>query len=413
MDLPHLYRRQFLWASLATMSSAMMSTWPGDVAAKTEKDNERESSHQTDGVTLFLAGDVMVGRGIDQVLPHPSDPKLYEPYVASAVDYVELAERANGPIPRPVDFTYVWGDGLTELDRRRPDIRVVNLETAVTNAQEPAPKGINYKINPANSGVLTAARLDCCALANNHALDWGPPGLLETLETLKKVGIKEVGAGRDALEAAAPAIIPVRGGRRVVIFGFGSVTSGIPRLWQAGNHQPGINLLPDLSPSTAAAIAQQVRKARLPGDIVVASIHWGANWGYDISDEQIAFAHALIDGDVDVVFGHSSHHPKAIEVYRDKLVLYGCGDLLNDYEGIGGYELYRSDLALMYFPTVEAGSGTLAELVMVPFQLRKFRLDRVSGPDAAWLSATLNKEGEKFGTRVFLNADNTLALQWG
>ena len=85
----------------------------------------------SDVVRLFLCGDVMTGRGIDQVLPHPSDPLLHEGYASSALRYVELAERANGPIPRPVDFAYVWGDALTELERRRPDVRIVNLETAV------------------------------------------------------------------------------------------------------------------------------------------------------------------------------------------------------------------------------------------------------------------------------------------
>jgi poly-gamma-glutamate synthesis protein (capsule biosynthesis protein) len=70
--------------------------------------------------TLFLCGDVMLGRGIDQILPHPGDPRLYESYVKSAATYVELAERRNGPIPKPVDFEYVWGDVLAELQRVRP-----------------------------------------------------------------------------------------------------------------------------------------------------------------------------------------------------------------------------------------------------------------------------------------------------
>ena len=67
-------------------------------------------------LTFFLSGDVMLGRGIDQVLPHPVPPGLHEPYVRSALGYVELAERASGALARPVDFGYVWGDALEELD---------------------------------------------------------------------------------------------------------------------------------------------------------------------------------------------------------------------------------------------------------------------------------------------------------
>src|SRR5690349_5110944 len=104
---------------------------------------------------LFLCGDVMTGRGIDQVLPHPSDPRLYESYVDDARDYVELAERKNGPIAAPVTLDHVWGDALDELGRRPTHARIVNLETSVTTSSEPLPKGINYRMHPRNVGCLT------------------------------------------------------------------------------------------------------------------------------------------------------------------------------------------------------------------------------------------------------------------
>jgi poly-gamma-glutamate synthesis protein (capsule biosynthesis protein) len=110
----------------------------------------------------------MTGRGIDQVLPHPGDAQIYESHARWATDYVMLAERANGPIARPVSFDYIWGDALVELDRRWPDVRIINLETAVTQSSTPEPKGINYKMSPANVGVFLAAGIDCCVLANNH-----------------------------------------------------------------------------------------------------------------------------------------------------------------------------------------------------------------------------------------------------
>src|SRR5687768_14486749 len=90
----------------------------------------------TDTFELFLCGDVMPGRGIDQILPHPSDPQLFEAYVRDARDYVALAERSAGKIPRKVSPAYVWGDALDELARRRPALRLVNLETSITTHDE-------------------------------------------------------------------------------------------------------------------------------------------------------------------------------------------------------------------------------------------------------------------------------------
>jgi hypothetical protein len=147
-------------------------------------------------LTLFLCGDVMTGRGIAQVLPHPSDPRLYEPSVASATRYVELAERANGPIVRPVDFAYVWGDALDELERAHPDARIIDLETSVTTSDQRWDKGIHYRMHPANVPCLTAARIDCCVLSNNHVLDWGYAGLVETIETLRRAGLRRSAAAR-------------------------------------------------------------------------------------------------------------------------------------------------------------------------------------------------------------------------
>jgi len=122
---------------------------------------------------LFLCGDVMTGRGIDQALPNPVNPVLYEPCVRDAREYVALAEKAHGSISCPLSFDYIWDDALAELDRAGVDFRIVNLETAITSAETPWPdKGINYRMHPQNIGCLSAARIDACALANNHVLDW-------------------------------------------------------------------------------------------------------------------------------------------------------------------------------------------------------------------------------------------------
>src|SRR6266566_4697170 len=166
-------------------------------------------SSAAETVRLFLCGDVMTGRGIDQALPHPVDPALHEPYIRDARNYVDLAESAHGPIPRPVELSYIWGEALQELERAAVDLRIVNLETAM-----------------------------------------------------------------------APAILNVPGKGRALLFSFGSTSSGIPRDRRATDVSPGVNLLDDLSEATASQIASQMRDHQKPDDLLIASIHWGDNWGY-------------------------------------------------------------------------------------------------------------------------------------
>lgn len=362
-------------------------------------------------LTLFLCGDVMTGRGIDQILPHPVDPTLYELWVRDARDYVALAERANGPIPRPVAFEYIWGDALEALAQATPHARIVNLETSITTHAQPWPgKGIHYRMHPKNVPCLSAAEIDCCVLANNHVLDWGQEGLRQTLATLREAGITTAGAGSDAAEAAAPAFLETEAGR-VLVYACGHARSGILPEWGAERNRPGVNLLPDLSTATARRIGEQCSALRRPGDRLVVSIHWGGNWGFAIGPERMTFARALVDHGVDVVHGHSSHHVLGIEVYRDRLILYGCGDLLNDYEGIEGYEAYRGDLGLLYLSRLDE-TGALLELRLVPMRTTRFRLQHATSDEVAWLHQTLAREGARLGTSVVLRDDDTLTLQW-
>ena len=365
-------------------------------------------------VTLFLCGDIMIGRGIDQILPNPGEPHLREPYLRSAIEYVKLAERTSGPIPRPADFRYVWGDALNEWERVRPDVRIANLETTISSRGDPAPnKVIHYRMNPENIPCLTEASFDCLVLANNHMLDFGSFGLVQTLETLDRAGISTAGAGHNDQEAETPAILDLPDKGRVLVFSWGLSTSGVTKDLAAGRARSGLNVLPDLSQKTVEAVARQVHAFRQPHDVIVASLHWGENWNFDILRSERKFAHSLIEiAGVDVVYGHSSHHIKGIEVFRDRLILYGCGDFLNDYEGIAGHERFRGDLGLMYFPEFDLDTGRLKNLIITPTQIQKFRVRRAPEEGVRWLANTLNREGQQLGTRVTVDTDGALRLDW-
>src|SRR5512139_1262142 len=221
-------------------------------------------------VTVFLCGDVMLGRGVDQILPDPGDPALREPYIRDARDYVRLAEAANGPIRRPVDPRRPWGELLALLDEQGPDVRLINLETAITRSDDfESDKGIHYRMNPANIPCLAAARPDVCVLANNHVLDFGRRGLQETLNSLSSAGLRWAGAGRDREEARRPAIVGLTGGRRVVVFAIGMMSSGVSPAWAATPGRSGVDFVPRPSEAAAAELAERIARVRGAGDVVV------------------------------------------------------------------------------------------------------------------------------------------------
>lgn len=362
--------------------------------------------------TLFLSGDVMLGRGIDQILAEPCDPSLYEPSMTDARDYIALAEQRTGPIPRGAPPAYPWGDALAMLDAARPDVRLVNLETSITRRGEPDhDKEVHYRVSPENAAALRAARVDVCALANNHVLDWGPAGLDDTLVTLDRLGIRRAGAGRDLDEAQRPAELDLGARGRVVVFAIGLGDAGVPSSWTAAPERPGVHRLAHLGAEGVRDLRRAIEPRRNAGAIVVLSIHWGPNWGYAIPATHRRFAHLAIDElGVDVVHGHSSHHVKGIEVHRGRLILYGCGDLLTDYEGISGHEAYRGELGLVYLATLDP-RGALAALEMVPTRMHRFRITEAGPGDARWLEASLARSCDALGTRV-ARAGGRLRLAW-
>jgi poly-gamma-glutamate synthesis protein (capsule biosynthesis protein) len=267
-------------------------------------------------------------------------------------------------------------------------------------------------MHPGNTRLLSTAGIDFCSLANNHVLDWGREGLSETLQSLESEGITTAGAGKNLSEARKPAVLS-KNGHRVIVFSYGTPTSGVLRSWAATPEKPGINLLNLDDKNAIDRINQKIQSIKQPGDLVVFSVHWGDNWGYGVPRRQQKFARRLIDdGGVDIVHGHSSHHIRGIEVYKNKLIIYGAGDFLNDYEGISGHEQYRDDLTLMYFPDIDPSSGKLLSMKMVPMQIRNFSLQHIEENDAQWLLSTLNREVTMSGTRIELNEDGSFSLHW-
>lgn len=338
---------------------------------------------------VALAGDVMIGRGIDQAQSVSAPPELYEPAVKDARRYIDLAEMANGPFDRPMAPHAPWGAALEGLAELRPDHFFVNLETSLTAGGSPwQEKGIHYRAHPENIDILSAAGVDCVGLANNHILDFGYDGLDDTLRSLRSAGIACSGAGSSRALAARPASLPAAPGKegapRIISVGFGN--SGIPDAWFATDDHPGVFAFGDVSERAYREIRQLLEGDE--GHPTILSIHWGKNWGFRIPEAHRKLARSLAEtGLVSAIFGHSSHHPMAIEVHAGVPIIYGAGDLINDYEGIPGHDAYRPDLRLLY--AVDFDAGRAVKLHALSLQMRQFRLDRAGTQDTDWLKGRL------------------------
>lgn len=338
----------------------------------------------------------MLGRGIDQIQMYSTPSKIYEDYLRDARSYVRLAESINGEIPHDVPADYVWGEALALFSKRKPDLKIINLETAVTCSERYYPKGINYRMHPKNVSILEAAGVDICALANNHVLDWGLEGLKETLLTLDSENILYAGAGKTLDEAMAPAIIESKDGR-ILFFSAAHLYSGVPSDWSATANLGGVFFIRHLNKETVEEINTLINSYKKPGDVVVFSIHWGSNWGYEIPRDHKKFARSLIDrAGVDIVYGHSSHHPRAIEVYEGRPIFYGCGDFINDYEGIGGHREFRGDLVFAYFLDFQFSPFKLRRIDMDCLKIKRFQLTRPSQKEVKWMYEMLRDSCEDF-----------------
>ena len=365
---------------------------------------------------FFLCGDLMPARGVDQVLPFPI-PKaaLREQCCSDAAEYVRLAQRKTNAaetlsgIPRR-SFSALAGELKDAITAREPlDAKLANLESALTvsNAFWPH-KAVCYRASPRNGiGLLRFLGIDIVTLANNHAMDFGVPGLLDSLDALDASRIEHVGAGRNAREAFQGKLLPSR--EDTVVFGYCLENSGAPPSWRAGESRPGVALLfSDDDVRRAAADIMSSSRSRLSTrPMTIVSLHCGSNWGYEIDPLIERVARTFIEAGADIVHGHSSHHAREAEVYRKKLILYGCGEVLNDYEGITDHPAFpasefRGNLRYAYFPEMvseEDGNAFARMEIEVFTQGDCFKIGAASGEET---KGALNALAPRYRSRGLL-----------
>lgn len=336
---------------------------------------------------LNFMGDVMLGRLIDQLctthVDCPSEARIVQSFLGA---HPEL---------RSYSATTPWGNTLSLL--RSADLRLINLETAVTTHATKWPnKVFNYRMHPKNLEILKVAGIDYVTLANNHTLDFSEQGLKDTVQAVRDVGIKFAGAtdSTEAGDAGKPAVLDLQG-HSIQVFAASDHPSDWKRVQQ-------FNYI-DYSASTRSRLKEQIASAG-PTSLRFFSVHWGPNYSWQPAQEIRDLAHFLIDEcEVDIIHGHSSHHIQGVEIYKGKPIIYGCGDFVDDYALTPEY---RNDISAVWQIIVieESGNSRLrpVRLEIFPSRIKYFQAFLLDSRDTDhdWAREKLTALSREFGTRM-------------
>src|SRR5258707_4830453 len=315
-------------------------------------------------MNILFVGDVMLGRLVNEVL------------------------REKPP-------EYPWGDTLSLF--QIADVRICNLECVISDWGTPwslTPKVFHFRSDAKDVEILRVAHSDAVPLANKQTLDFEYDGLFHTLHNLDAGGIHHAGAGTTLDDASKPAVWEMKG----IQLGFIAFTDNEPA-WEATQEQPGVLYVPiQLQDRRAENLLTMVSKTKDVVDFLIVSAHWGPNWGYTPPAEHIPFAHALIDAGADVLFGHSGHIVRGIEVYKDKPIMYCTGDFIDDY---AVDEIERNDRSCLFI--VETDGYAISRLLLYPTVIQDFQARRAPPADRSAIIAVMRKLCAKLQTATTWN----------
>ena len=286
------------------------------------------------------------------------------------------------------DPAYPWGDTLPILSQA--DIRFANLECVLADGGLPvAGKVYHFRSDVKNVASLRSASIDVVSLANNHVLDFGVEALLEMLRALDRYGILHAGAGAVLEAARRPAV------RRVgaTPVGFIAFTDNQPE-WEATGAAPGICYIPvDADDGRVTDLLELVRRTKGRVQLLIVSAHWGGNWGSDVPPSHQCLARALIDAGADMVFGHSAHFFRGVEIYKSRPIVYSAGDFVDDY---AVHPEQRNDQSFVF--RLETKAGTPRRLLLHPTTIVRLQT-RLAGANARKIAERMQQLSRQLGTQ--------------
>jgi poly-gamma-glutamate synthesis protein (capsule biosynthesis protein) len=298
---------------------------------------------------------------------------------------------------RPPEFP--WGDVVSLF--HSSDWRFCNLECVVSDLvpDRLPPKTFHFRSDARNVAVLQAAGVDAVSCANNHGLDFGRGAMLDMLRILEDAGIAHAGAGSNLEEARRPALTTTRGGTRVALI---ACTDNQPD-WAAGALKPGVFFVPaDVDLADASGLLGLVDKTRRVADLVVVSLHWGANWGYEPEAGHRELARALVELGAGVVFGHSCHVFRGVEVYREAPIVYSAADFVDDY-AIDPVD--RNDWSFVHL--VETWPGN-RRLRLRPTMIENMHARLAHGAEATAIISRMSGLCNRLGTRLRVEGEEAV-----
>ena len=256
-------------------------------------------------ITLVAGGDVTLGAH-------------YEEWVDGL--------RAKGQSGPEVD-----GWGFTEVKPlfAGADLVVVNLECPFTTRGAPIPKNFNFRARPSTVQVLVDAGVRAVTLANNHLMDYGTDGVIDTIATLDAAGIAHFGAGRTLAEARKPAIVEV-GGLKIAFLGYlilGAAHPEPPVVWATAT-TAGVAGHPSDWTVVEAMVREDVAAARKQADLVIPFFHWGREGSKGPDAYQLALAKAAVDSGAAAVLGSHPHVLHGMERLGPAAVFYSLGNFV-------------------------------------------------------------------------------------
>jgi poly-gamma-glutamate capsule biosynthesis protein CapA/YwtB (metallophosphatase superfamily) len=317
-------------------------------------------------VTVALAGDTMLGRGVGERISACGAGTLFSDEVRDAF--------------------------------ASADLRLLNLECCISDRGRPweAPdRPFRFRAPPEAVEALTELRVDCVSMANNHSLDYGYEALADTRERLTRAGIRAVGAGANHVQARAPVILEARGMYVAVL----AVTDH-PSDYAAADHRPGVAYAA-LHDGVPAWLTDRIRALARAADVVLVTPHWGPNMTTGPLPYVRAAARAMTGAGATLVAGHSAHVFHGVA----GRVLYDLGDFIDDY---AVNDMLRNDLGLLFLVTIDK-RGPM-RITAVPLRLEYARTRLAVGAEAAWIRDRLTAACGEFGTTVTEEEDGRLSI---
>jgi len=261
------------------------------------------------------------------------------------------------------------------------DLVFANLESSITERGKPVTnKAWVFRTSYFCASYLPSIGFDVVSLSNNHILDYGKDGLIDTIDFLKKNNIAFCGAGMNESEARKPAVVSF-GKKQILFLAYNDLP---PSYYYAKGNKYGSAQIND------EKIISDIRKYKTKDNLVFVSLHWGIEHSTKIKPEQIVQAHKYIDVGADGIIGHHPHVPQGVEIYKGKPVFYSLGNAVNGY--------YNQKYMPNIFGAVKIKDGNIDEIRVIPVEGDNYKMQFQPFPLAGEEAVTFLKKVESLSS---------------